>query len=756
MRSTRDVLLRHRRNHSSEDRENPPTDTGLQGENLAQDPQDGSPDIIINGHIEGDANAPVTAEYQFSGSVEPQTDGSTASNMSINRDSNTDFLNMLFSPPFNDQFTSGGTLGVCALGDMGIPSLVHLAMEDSNNIGPITNARNTGQVLGEIGPVWPRNPRSTARPHFWHEIAFDSPENIFSGYDIRGCMKPAQAKTDHINTVDINLTGEVKERLRHLKKKTLTCPCDSVLFIDQTTCGQRYLCTNTTQVFDQGLYLYLHKYQPSYPVLHPATFNPENTSDLLLFVMCMIGISLLKTEDAATFIRRTYPVILTEAFTQFLIASTQSRAPTEILNHLVLAHHVLFMFISTGGNLAPEMSRTLYLHTMMTAQQYDFFGLRKYEDYEKFLPSHLETAVRWRAWSRVESTKNLIIGLVLHDSWLSDLYTISPIIRTDAISLSLPQEDTFYLAQTSSKWAQLSRDAFFVTQTLDLAAHKFELPVLQGKIHAFSLYGVLCTALLRVTADTHRLIRSSDLVLPEQHRYVPCNILRLDRRASICAPLLTEMISLYQDTFRNSNPNCIVIWHSVCILLTVDIDILGRAAGHDGAESIVEARKALASWAQTASARRACLHAAQTFRILSHRKPADGTAFQSVRTLFMAALVLGLYILTSSALPLPDDIDNETSFDLANGQVDWKVVGDEGFSSIESSTPKDMAITDNEAVNFIRFGGPILIDRKLYHPGARHAQRIILEFASLLDEVGTHWMADYARVLYMIHDTMTD
>lgn len=316
--------------------------------------------------------------------------------------------------------------------------------------------------------------------------------------------------------------------------------------------------------------------------------------------------------------------------------------------------------------------------------------------------------------------------------------------------------DTLYLAPTSKKWAQLSRDAFHVTQTLDLAAHEFELPNLQGRIHALSLYGVLCTALLRVTADTYRLIRSSDLVSPEQHRYVPCNILRLERRASVSVPLLTEMIHLYDDTFRNSNPNCIVIWHSVCILLTVDIDILGRAAGRDGTESMLEARKALASWSQTASARRACLHAAQAFRILSHRKPTDGTAFQSVRTLFMAALVLGLYILNCPALTPPDEIDDTNSFDLANGQVDWKVVGDEGFSSAESSNPEDMGRTDDEALKFIRLGGPILIDRKIYHPGARHAQRIILEFASLLDEVGTHWMADYAHLLYKIHDTMMD
>lgn len=65
-----------------------------------------------------------------------------------------------------------------------------------------------------------------------------------------------------------------------------------------------------------------------------------------------------------------------------------------------------------------------------------------------------------------------------------------------------------------------------------------------------------------------------------------------------------------------------------------------------------------------------------------------------------------------------------------------------------------MGLAEDKAVRSIRLGGLVVINRKVYHPGARHAQRIILEFASLLDEVGTHWMADYARLLYVIHDMM--
>lgn len=146
---------------------------------------------------------------------------------------------------------------------------------------------------------------------------------------------------------------------------------------------------------------------------------------------------------------------------------------------------------------------------------------------------------------------------------MSNLFTVSPIIRTDAIFLSLPQENTLYLASTGREWAELSSATSPVTQVLELSAHEFTIPSLQGRVHAFSLYGILCTTLLRVTADTHRLILSSDFVPPEQHRHVPWNICRLDQRASLSAPFLTEMVQLYDDTLRNSNSNCTVMWHSV-------------------------------------------------------------------------------------------------------------------------------------------------------------------------------------------------
>lgn len=322
-----------------------------------------------------------------------------------------------------------------------------------------------------------------------------------------------------------------------------------------------------------------------------------------------------------------------------------------------------------------------------------------------------------------------------------------PIIQPARLKLVLPFKHSLYQASHHSEWIELITQYPDTPGAFELSTHTFNLPYLDGPVHAFSFYGILCSVLLRASGDIHRLITNSDLRSVTKHHHIPWEICRLDRRAIITVPLLTQIISLYENTLRESNPNCIVIWHCICILISVDINVLARAAGQDGPEIMKTTRQGLIDWTNTSASRRACIHSAQIFRILSHRKPADGTAFQSVRALFMSALVLGLYILVK---PPSFDPDNENApFDLSEANIDWKSIGEEGFSQASEN-----AGSDDAAIRFIQSGGPIVLNGKKYECGVRHAKRIILEFAGLLDEIGSHWMDDYAQLLYVIHDTI--
>lgn len=326
---------------------------------------------------------------------------------------------------------------------------------------------------------------------------------------------------------------------------------------------------------------------------------------------------------------------------------------------------------------------------------------------------------------------------------------MNSMIQPDNLRLALPADHEIYQASNLTKWLDLMAHHSKTNHIFELWPHRFLLPQLNGPIHAFSMYGILCAILLRISRDIDRLVTKSELMPSSQHRHVPWMVCRLDKRASICVPLLIHTIDEYEATLGESNPNCIIIWHCVCMLTCVDSNVIAHAAGRDGPNAITKARQKLVSWAETAAARRACIHAAQSFRILSHRKPADGTAFQSVRTLFMSALVLGFYLLAKETSPIYSQVHENEVFDLSDTHVDWKAIGEEGFSESRKSPS-----SENAAVQFIQYGGPIFIDGRKYQSGATHAKRVILEFASLLDEVGSHWMADYAQLLYTIHDTI--
>jgi hypothetical protein len=355
--------------------------------------------------------------------------------------------------------------------------------------------------------------------------------------------------------------------------------------------------------------------------------------------------------------------------------------------------------------------------------------------------------------SNILAISSLILGLILHDSSLSGIFSTSPVISADTLHLALPCDFDFYRARSEREWTQLNSQGLSNTApTMKLSHNEYFLPDLPSRVHISCLYGPMCAIIIRLTTSYHRLILNSDLAREEQHQYIPWRIYSLDRRANMTTHVVVRFIQLYDTIIRNTNPNCVVIWHNLCLHLTTDIRLLERAAGREGPEAMQTARQAISVWAKTPAARRACLHAAQIFRTFSNWKPTDGTGFQPVRSLFQSALVLALYILVSPRLESAQDSEG---FDLARIDIDWKAVGEEGLAD-GPQDQNEQSRTENPAVNFIRFGGPISLCGKAYFMGARHARRLVLDFASLLDEVGKHWMAKYPRLLYMIHDTILD
>lgn len=181
--------------------------------------------------------------------------------------------------------------------------------------GPTSYPAHIRQNVKKVQSFWSTPQRLTAETQIWYEIISGSSDNIFSRHDYGTCTESSQ-QTQHAGYAEICLTHEVRSQLQNLKRSLLKrqCHCSSSDGQITDTCDEHYFCENFNGIFEQGLYLYLDKYQPTYPILHVPTFKPQTVHTLLLFTMCMIGLSFVKTEEAVRFIYHIYPVYMDSAF----------------------------------------------------------------------------------------------------------------------------------------------------------------------------------------------------------------------------------------------------------------------------------------------------------------------------------------------------------------------------------------------------------------------------------------------------------
>ena len=275
------------------------------------------------------------------------------------------------------------------------------------------------------------------------------------------------------------------------------------------------------------------------------------------------------------------------------------------------------------------------------------------------------------------------------------------------------------------------------------------LPSLDSPVDDFLMQGLLATLQLRNSEAYHRLLSNRS-----NYPFAPCHTYAMDGRARCLTTLQISIVTNYGDILDRLSPNCIVMWHHMCMSLTADIQIFDLAAGRYGAHPARKALDDIAAWSQTPAARRACLHAAQIFKSLANRKASDAIMFHSVFALFSAALVLGLY-----TFMVPREMETQaasSSIELLD-DIDWKQVGNEGFTSfMEPRGSQPYVYTDDPAANFIRHGGTVYV-RGVHHQGGyQSARRLLLDYAGLLKDTGNWSVRKFSYVLHIMSDVLMD
>lgn len=344
----------------------------------------------------------------------------------------------------------------------------------------------------------------------------------------------------------------------------------------------------------------------------------------------------------------------------------------------------------------------------------------------------------------------LIVGLLLLDSWYSAFLSTSPIIVPESVQLILPCNDTLFRACTSMRWMQLIRNGKRILMpTVMSPSENINLPTLEGPVDDFCMHAVLAMIQLRLSEAYHRLLSNR-----ANYPFAPCHTYAMDGRARCLPSLQLQVVNSYGEILDRLNPNSIIMWHHMCMMLTADIQIFDLAAGRAGP---IPARKALddiAAWSQTPAARRACLHAAQIYKAMTDRRASDHTMFHSVYSLFSAALVLGLY-----TFMVPQTAESQVgsaAIELLD-EISWPQIGLEGFTNfMEPRGSQAFTPTDDPAVNFIRNGGTIYIRGVPFQGGYFSARRILLDYAGLLKDAGKWSVRKFSYVLHIMSDVLMD
>lgn len=284
---------------------------------------------------------------------------------------------------------------------------------------------------------------------------------------------------------------------------------------------------------------------------------------------------------------------------------------------------------------------------------------------------------------------------------------------------------------------------------LTISSADYQLAVICLPGDQYSMKVILCTILLRIYDSYHVLFCGVDARTLARSEYVPWRVLAKTEKAKINVGLVLQAMELYKSVLEGVPSDCLILWHHMGIMLTTDCYLLEEAAGKGGTDAAVKAIERVKVWARTPASRRACLHASQAFKATSLRRPLDGGSFQSPYHLFNAALVLGLYLFVAPAEVIGQH-SRDKEFELLS-DVDWTEIGAEGLVERDEQSPTR---ADNAGVNFIRFGVPITIDGESCHGDVCSCQRVLLDFASLLDGMKKWRIGDYSRLLYTISENI--
>lgn len=623
---------------------------------------------------------------------------------------------------------------------------------------PTSIDQTTVEISKRVQQVWPRR-RATAVVrlirNMWRSAIKHPAANLFS------CGSAAELMAQNTTGSRWNMDDICRSRLISDCERTLltaesysgqvtapgsphiSTPLEHEIGVDGLSPQAPRDTFPSTEMLNMSIDLYFRRSHPVIPFVHQATFDARTTPSSLLLPICLIGLSILNPGGTEGFIRNYLGKLIQFCRLNLTYKALGKGGAQQLVTSLASALLVLYLGLSCEQLVDQHQAHMLAIQTLFIADRHGMFSACEGEAITQAMFEHLDQETQWTAWARVESLKRLVTCLISLDSAYTRMLDLAANIGVEKLEVVLPCDSALFDAPSAASFfykiksgipmiashADLSSATNFLISTLDLSGLRILLDVIA----------------LREAAARHKLLpgASSSLRIIS---FVPMAAYAANEKACSIAKALvavgtTRMILVNQDA-----PTALT-WNYLCLVLTADINRVQNACGRIGPAASQQALGELKKWAQTTSARRAILHAAQIFRVLSHYRVSDHKTLLCELVLLHAALVLAVYVGVHSPTPRQE----EDSFELTSN-VQWADVCDEGLTKPPSGHKNAPLLPMSQSAKFVARGGPFSFGGETYPPGAISARKLVLIFAQLFDEIFTRNESEYPKLLRTIGD----
>ncbi len=315
------------------------------------------------------------------------------------------------------------------------------------------------------------------------------------------------------------------------------------------------------------------------------------------------------------------------------------------------------------------------------------------------------------------------------------------VVDINEVELYQPCDDALFDAPNPAEFLQLEKDGSPLVMPRS-SFHNFYIHPLANLNH-FSIETALSAWYLQIAIIRHALP-----IHLHARSQSPAEFFPESRKARDVVNLILMLPSRFPNLLQQRHRTSAFAWHNVLISLTVDLDLLEIASGRDGPELARTAFVTVSQWAETPGARRAALHAAHIFDILSSSRLGESNIARPDLLLFNSALVLSMYLFASR---YDQGSSNAAPFELIQ-DVDWTSLGQEGLLPSSGNDTQGAHDPAWLARNFIRHGGPVSFAGELQRGSGVSARRILLKYMCLLDDFGRWRESRYSHLLRAMSD----